>query len=272
MYKDVISIRDLEIYAYHGVLEEEKWRGQYFYVSCDLFCDISRAGLTDDLGATVNYAEVCEYIVSFMTDNTFDLIESCAEQLARGILRNYRELAGVKLTVRKPYAPIPHKFGDVSVTVERKRQQVFIALGSNMGDRKAYLDSAVEALKNNEDTELLKVSPFIETKPYGGVEQDDFLNGVVEIETILSPDELLGLCHEIESAADRKREIHWGPRTLDVDILFYGDEIIGTDVLAVPHPDMANRDFVLGPLAEIAPYKRCPATGKTVAQMLAALK
>ncbi|MBQ3924371.1 MAG: 2-amino-4-hydroxy-6-hydroxymethyldihydropteridine diphosphokinase [Firmicutes bacterium] len=271
MGNDVIRIKDLEVYAYHGVMEEEKAKGQFFYISVDMRCDVSKAGRTDDLTQTVNYAAVCDDIVSFMTENRFDLIESCAERLARMILRKYEMIESIDLTVRKPQAPIAHPFGDVSVTVSRSRHTAFIALGSNMGDKKAFLDGAVAGLDEDPDTKVIKVSSFIETKPYGGVEQDDFLNGAVMAETLLDPFELLDLCHDIENAADRKREIRWGPRTLDVDILLYDDLVMDTPDLIIPHADMANRDFVLGPLSEIAPAKRHPLTGMTVSEMLARL-
>ena len=268
MGNDVIRIKDLEVYAYHGVMEEEKAKGQFFYISADMRCDVSKAGRTDDLTQTVNYAAVCDDIVSFMTENRFDLIESCAERLARMILRKYEMIESIDLTVRKPQAPIAHPFGDVSVTVSRGRHTAFIALGSNMGDKRAFLDGAVAGLDEDPDTKVIKVSSFIETKPYGGVEQDDFLNGAVMVETLLDPFELLDLCHDIENAADRKREIRWGPRTLDMDILFFDELVIDTNDLVVPHPDMSNRTFVLGPLVELCPRLIHPLSRKTVSAML----
>ena len=103
---------------------------------------------------------------------------------------------------------------------------------------------------------------------YGGVEQDEFLNGALRVRTLLCPEELLDRLHVLEQAADRKRIIHWGPRTLDLDILFYDNEIIDTEVLHVPHIDMENRDFVLKPMVEIAPYLRHPVLNLTMEQLL----
>ena len=111
------------------------------------------------------------------------------------------------------------------------------------------------------------VSSVIETKPYGGVEQDDFLNGVVEIETMYSPYALLDFLHELEQKADRKREIHWGPRTLDLDIIFYDDEISDDVNLTIPHPDMQNRDFVVLPMCELAPNYIHPVFGKKMSDL-----
>lgn len=107
------------------------------------------------------------------------------------------------------------------------------------------------------------------TEPYGGVEQDDFLNGAIEAETFLSPDALLHKLHAIEQEAGRERKIHWGPRTLDLDILLYDHEIIDTEKLTIPHIDMQNRQFVLEPLSQLAPAYMHPVLHKTISQLLA---
>ena len=112
------------------------------------------------------------------------------------------------------------------------------------------------------------MSKLIVTEPYGGVEQDEFLNGACKIQTLLAPWELLDRLHELEKEAGRERLIHWGPRTLDLDILLYDNEIIENDELCIPHVDMQNRRFVLEPMAEIASHKRHPVYGKTMAEML----
>ena len=152
------------------------------------------------------------------------------------------------------------------------RHKAYIAIGSNMGDREGYLAGAVEAMKAHPLMELKKVSRWILTEPYGGVEQDDFLNGAAEIETLMSPRQLLEALHEMENAAGRERNVRWGPRTLDLDILFYDKVLLESEKLVIPHPDLENRRFVLEPMAEIAPAFRHPVTGKSMAALLRELE
>lgn len=126
--------------------------------------------------------------------------------------------------------------------------RVFLGMGSNMGDRARYLADAVESLSG-----VVAVSPVYETDPVGGPDQGAYLNVVVELSTDLSPRQLLGVAHRLESAAGRVRTEHWGPRPLDVDILLFGDLVVTDPDLIVPHPRMWTRRFVLAPLADLAP-------------------
>lgn len=128
-------------------------------------------------------------------------------------------------------------------------RRVFLGLGSNLGDRRMFLREAVQTIEEL----VVAVSPVYETDPVGGPEQERFLNIVVELSTDLSPRDLLGLCHRLEAAANRVRLEHWGPRTLDVDILLMDGITVDEEDLQVPHPRMNERRFVLQPLADIAP-------------------
>jgi len=126
--------------------------------------------------------------------------------------------------------------------------RAFLSLGSNMGDRQRHLTDAIESLAG-----VVAVSPVYETEPVGGPLQDPFLNVVVELDTDLTPRQLLGVAHRLESAAGRVRVEHWGPRTLDVDILLFGDLVVDEPDLVIPHPRMWDRRFVLAPLADLDP-------------------
>ena len=155
------------------------------------------------------------------------------------------------------------------------RVKVYIAMGSNVGERAQTLRKALDIMRQSGDITLRRISTFIETKPVGGPEyQEDYLNAAVEIETTLLPEDLLALLGGIEKTLgrDRKKETRWGPRTCDLDILLYGDEIIDTPNLTIPHPRMCERMFVLQPLAEIAPTLQHPESFKTVSEILIELE
>ncbi len=128
--------------------------------------------------------------------------------------------------------------------------RAYLSLGSNVGDRRAHLAGALATLAASEP---VRVSSVYVTEPVGGVAQDDFWNVVVELETTADAHELLARARRAEAAAGRTREVRWGPRTLDVDVLLVGDQAVDDDELTVPHPRLAERAFVLVPLAELAP-------------------
>ena len=141
-----------------------------------------------------------------------------------------------------------------------------LALGSNLGDRLAHLQAAVDALVADDHVEVIAVSTVYATAPVGGPEQDDYFNAVVAIDTTCSPHELLDLAHDIERSAQRTRTVRWGPRTLDVDVLLYDDLELDDETLTIPHPRMWERDFVLVPLRDVAPehVERLAANGDGV--------
>lgn len=127
----------------------------------------------------------------------------------------------------------------------------YLSIGSNLGDKKANLQAAISALKNNPKISDVSVSSIYKTEPVGDVVQDDFYNQAIRLQTTDSPIELLELIHQIETDLKRTRDIHWGPRTIDLDILFFNDSTINESDLIIPHPEIANRRFVLIPLLEI---------------------
>lgn len=269
---DQIIVEDLQVYAYHGVYPQENEEGQNFYVSAALDTDTRAAGMADDLGLSTNYGVVCRFLHTFLTEHTYKLIETAAEKASEALLLQFPHVHQVTMEIKKPEAPITVPFGSVSVKIVRGWRRAYIACGSNIGDKKAHLHAAVDALSADKKCRVLRVSDWMETTPYGGVEQADYLNGALALETLYTPEELLEKLHEIEKAEARERKERWGPRTLDLDILLYEGTVMDTDQLTIPHRDMCNRDFVLKPLAQIAPYERHPVVGKAVVELLAEVK
>lgn len=265
---DQIKINHLEVYCNHGVFQEEKVLGQKFLISATLFVDIRKPGLTDDLTKTIHYGKVSHYIERFMKNNTYQLIESAAEHLAMDLLLEFPIMEKIKIEIQKPWAPIGLPLENVAVEITRGWHTAYIALGSNIGDKKAYLDGAIAGLKKINGCQVTKVSDYIVTEPVSEVEQDDFLNACLEMKTLLPPYELLDELHRLELEAGRERIIRWGPRTLDLDIIFYDKQIFDSENLTIPHLEMHKRGFVLEPMMQIAPYYRHPLLKKTVREMM----
>ena len=263
---DVIHIKRLEIFANHGVIPEENTLGQKFIISADLYKDLRKAGKSDDVEETVHYGKAAVLIKQISEKSVFRLIEKLAEEIADALLKNF-PVEKVRVVIEKPWAPVRLPLDTVAVEIERSWHTAYLSVGSNIGEKEQFLNNAVKKLDEDCNIKVTKVSKFIETEPYGNVEQDKFLNGCLEIRTLLTPDELLKKVNEIEQEEGRIRTLHWGPRTLDIDILLYDNEVVYTDDLKIPHPDMHNRMFVLEPLCEIAPFVLHPVLGKSVMRL-----
>ena len=274
---DQIVLQGISAKGYHGVLDFEKRDGQTFVVDVTMAADLSAAGASDDLADTVNYAEVAGDVVSLIEGEPLDLIEALASRIADRVLS--RPLVeAVEVVVHKPEAPVGHPFTDVQVRVFRERQTpVVIAMGSNIGDSVETLHDAAVALYGLID--LDEVSPLVETDPVGGPDQPAYLNAVVTGTTHLAPVNLLAGLHDIEAAHGRTREVRWGPRTLDLDLIQYGDPVFDTDVrlesptLTLPHPRAHERAFVLVPWLQAEPEAALRVDGEVrrVADLVAGL-
>src|SRR3989344_1119258 len=150
-----------------------------------------------------------------------------------------------------------------------KPETIVLALGSNVGDRKKNILDAIEMLKKKISS--IDTAPIYETKPVGYTDQADFLNTAIKGETLLSPGELLSYVKEIEKKVGRVDRFRWGPREIDIDIIFYGDRIHDGEGLTIPHPMMHERDFVLRPISDLDADFKHPILGKTIREMLADL-
>lgn len=264
---DQIIIDGLEIFANHRVFPEENRLGQKFVISAVLYADTRMAGKSDDLEKSIHYGEVSQTITEFVQGHTFQLIETVVERLAEELLLSYPLLEGVRLRIEKPWAPVGLPLRTVGVEIQRGWHTAYVAFGSNLGDRKAYVEAGIEGLRRTKGCQVQQVSEYFVTEPYGGVEQEEFLNGVLCLRTLMTPQELLERLHELEQEAKRERIVRWGPRTLDLDILFYDDCVIDTEELHIPHIDLENRDFVLKPMAQLAPYLRHPVLNRSIQQL-----
>ena len=266
---DEIRITGLKVYAYHGVYARENEQGQDFIINAVLGVSTQHAGLTDDLDASISYEEVCEILQREMKAQTWKLLEAVAEHISIVLFTRYPALQELKLEIEKPDAPIDADFQSVSVCIHRKRHTAYVAYGANEGDCEHQIQDGIAAIDRNPCCHVKCMTKPIKSTPYGSVEQRDFYNGVLRMETIYEPLELLHFLHSVEKAQGRDREhgVHWGPRPLDLDILLYDDLVYDSKELVIPHPEMAKRDFVILPLAEIAPFVRHPLTGKTIREM-----
>jgi dihydroneopterin aldolase/2-amino-4-hydroxy-6-hydroxymethyldihydropteridine diphosphokinase len=250
---DRIVLQGISARGCHGVLDLEKTDGQEFVVDVTLEVDLRRAGRSDLLAHTVNYAEVGADIMALITGPSLDLIETLAEQIAAAALRRPLVQA-VEVTVHKPQAPLGVPFEDVRVSVRRQRDEpVVIALGANLGSVRRTLQAAVRALADMDGLRISAVSDLFETDPVGGPDQPAYLNAVVLARTRLAAFALLTELHGIEADHGRVRETRWGARRLDLDLIQYGDPESGSDLvskdpeLMLPHPRAHERAFVLAP-------------------------
>jgi dihydroneopterin aldolase/2-amino-4-hydroxy-6-hydroxymethyldihydropteridine diphosphokinase len=260
MARDRIFINGIRSMTRIGAMPHEREADQPLQVDLAMEVDLSEAGLTDDLAATANYGAISEAVVNVMATSSDVLLERLATRIAECVL-HFDHVEFVEVTLTKLRPPIPADVQSSSVRIARSRvdmkvparHRAIVALGSNLGDRVAYLKFALERLSN-----VVAKSQVYETDPVGGPDnQGPYLNMVAVVDTDLDPYALLRRLLTIEAEAHRIRVERWGPRTLDLDLLFYDDISIEDHHLTIPHPRYAERRFVLEPLSEVAP-EHCP--------------
>ena len=243
---DKIYLKNVEIFANHGVFKEEKTLGQKFILDLELTLSLEEAGRTGDLTRSVHYGELCHGIEKEFVKESYDLIETAAQKVAEFTLYNYPLVKEVKVTLKKPWAPI----------------------GRNIGNKEENLHRAIELINSYKEIEVEKVSSFLVTEPWGYLDQEKFVNAALKLKTILSPQELMKVLLDIEQEMKRERIIKWGPRIIDLDIIFYDNLVLEDELVTVPHPRMEEREFVLKPLSEICGNKVHPLLKKRVFRLL----
>jgi dihydroneopterin aldolase/2-amino-4-hydroxy-6-hydroxymethyldihydropteridine diphosphokinase len=250
---DLIFVTNLVLHATHGVLPEETRLGQRFYIDIECATDVAPAAAGDDVTKTINYADLCDLAAEVSAEGPFRLIETLAERLALRILARFPAAARTTVRVRKPQAPIAAALDHVGVEVTRfRRNRVAFSLGSNIGDKAANIRAALTHIHADPGLEIEQVSHLYQTAPWGKEDQDWFLNACAVGTTSLSPTEALRLAKRTEVLVGRVPGERWGPRMIDIDILYLGDAPYHGPDLTLPHRDLFNRAFVLIPLAEIA--------------------
>ena len=260
MARDHIYVNGLRLMALVGVLPHERDSMQPLQIDVDLEVDLSEAGVTDNLADTANYGAISEAIAEVVRTSSDTLLERLAARIADRVLHfDHVEVANVLVTKLRP--PVPEDLVSSAVRIVRSRvdmrvparHRAIVALGSNLGDRAAYLRFGLDKLSN-----VIAQSQVFETDPVGGPDnQGPYLNMVAVVDTDLDPFAMLRRLLQIEAEAHRVRIERWGPRTLDMDLLFYDDYTITSEELTLPHPRYGERRFVLEPLSEVAP-EHCP--------------
>ncbi len=252
--QNIIKINNLQIDAIHGVLAEEKKNPQPFIFNVEIHLNYLKAAKTDDLNNTLSYCDVMQFINDFAKGNSFNLIETLAYRCALSLMLKFSQIEQIDLEVEKPLAPYPLKFKSVATKVSLSWHTAYLSLGSNLGNREAHLKDAIKKLNDEDEIIVTKESSLYSNPPYGGVATEEFINQAIEIKTLLNPLDLLDEINAIEAELGRVRDVHWGNRTIDIDIVFYDNITMNTERLTIPHKDYKNRDFVLVPLSQIAPH------------------
>jgi len=263
-----IIIKDLNLFGYHGVKESEKKDGQNFRFNIEIFISKSSFLNDDSIENTLNYSEVIRLVKRINSGERFNLLETFSQTIAEDIMKISPLVEKVMVRIEKTSPPIRENLESVGVeyVLDRKREEkdkfekgkvdVYLSLGSNVGDRENNLRKAVDMIGDNPHINILEVSSIYETEPMYFKDQNSFYNVVLQAHTgiELGPFEMIGFLKGIEYDFGRRgSEKKYGPRIIDIDLLYYGEIVIESDFLTLPHPGIEERKFVLVPLSEIAP-------------------
>ena len=266
-----ILIKDLNLFGYHGVRDSEKKDGQNFCFNIEILLNKNSFLNSDNLENTLNYSQVIRILKDINSNQRFNLLETLSQTIANRIMEISSLIEKVSVKIEKTSPPIKENIESVGVEyildrksvegsgkgkLESSEVNVYMSLGSNIRNRENNLRKAVDLIGRSPNINIIKVSSIYETEPMYFKDQDSFYNIVLQaqVDRELSPFEIIGFLKGIEHGFGRKRsEKRYGPRIIDIDLLYYGEMVIESDFLTVPHPGIEERKFVLVPLNEIAP-------------------
>ncbi len=270
---DRIILQNMRFSGKHGVTEEERSRAQGFGVDVEIVRNLQIAGHSDNLESTVDYSQVHDIARQVIEGEPYKLLEAIAEQISRRLFEGFAfEEAIIRVWKNQP--PLGGQVDYAGVQIHRFRpadNRVYLSLGSNVGDREENIYRALALIDDaTPKVHVTQVSPIYETEPVGNPNQGWFLNCCAEVQTELSPVVFHELTRAIEGEMNIEPKIKWQPRVIDVDILLYGGRTINNGDLTIPHEFMAERAFVLQPLADIASDAKHP-NGSTIGELMSAL-
>lgn len=260
-----ILIKDLRLFGYHGVRAQEKKDGQYFIFNICIDLKDEDLKESDDLQDTLSYSYAVDEVKKINSAQRFDLLETLSRKVADKIMSMSDLVERVGVRIEKKESPIDEDLGSVGVEYgtsnemaasKKNSVRAFLSLGANMGDRKKNIEKALSLLESDPCIDIIKTSSYYETEPMYSEDQENFYNIAAEVKVCsqMDPFRLLGIIKSIEYSMGRNSGgKRYGPRSIDIDILYYGDEKIKSDILELPHPRIKERKFVLVPLSEIAP-------------------
>lgn len=273
-----IIIKNLNLFGYHGVRESEKKNGQNFCFNIEILLNSSDIPDNDDLDNTLNYSRVIELIKDINSSQRCDLLETLSRIMAGRIMGMSFLIERVNIRIEKTSPPTKENLDSLGIeyVLDRKNFKssgksidgsdsrrepepgvvdVYMSLGSNIGNKENNLKKAVELIDKNPNIRVLRVSSIYETEPMYLKDQNYFYNIVIKAkaEGGIGPFEMLGFLKGIEFGFGRKKNTRYGPRIIDIDLLYFGEMFIDSDILTIPHPAIEDRKFVLVPLSEIAP-------------------